>query len=599
MAAQEEIIPGRGGRAARAVAWVLGALAALGAVLQLSVKDRWPVVAILFYALPLPVVAALLGALAGALGPWMKRRRPALAALLLAGAALGWWLGAALFLREGAAPPGGVQPARVLFWNANRGNLGPAGTARAARAAGADLAFVVEFCGGETPEARAAWRKAFAGYNAVFPGEKMAIFSRGEVEPGGIEKLDDGSYAARARVSVSGRPVNVILVDIRATLTRHRGPALARLAELVRESPADGPLLVLGDFNTPRNSALLAPLRAELVNAFETAGRGLDATWPVPLPVHAIDQVWVGRALRAAGCRHFSTWRSDHRQVLCELWAEPAAKKRAAIPRQKPEAKPKPKPLKLITWNIQYGREEGADLNSWPARKGALAAALAREKPAILCVQEALAGQLEFIDEQFAGHRRVGAGRDDGKEAGEHAAIFYDGKRFAAVESGTFWLSDAPEKPGRTWANRYVRICTRVRLREKPSGRTFRVYNTHFPLNAPARAKSAELMVTRIRAAGAADPVILCGDFNCGPGSGPWNAFARAGLANSEKAARGRSGTATFHKFGIPLVCLDAVFVSGGWRVTGHRVVSGAKERVYPSDHFGVAVALELEAAKK
>ncbi len=593
------VIPSRSSRAARATAWFLGILCALGALLQIAARDRWPVVAALFYALPLPVVAALLGALAGVFRLWMKRRRPALIALSLAAVALVWWLSCSLFLREGAAPPAGVKPVRVLFWNASRGSEGVEGAARAARASGADIAFVVEYCDEDTPEVRAAWRSAFAGYSATFPGRRMAIFSRGEVELGKVERLDNGSCAARARVSVSGRPVNVLLVDIFANPTQHRGPAFERLAELVRESPADEPILVLGDFNTPRNSVLLAPLRAELSNAFETAGRGLAATWPVPLPVHCLDQVWVGGDLRAASCRHVSTWRSDHRQVLCELWVEPAVEKKEAIPRPKPKQEPDPKPFKLITWNIQYGREAGGDLNNWPARKKALAAALEREKPAILCVQEALAGQLEFLEKQLVGYRRVGVGRDDGKEKGEHAAIFCDEKHLAVLENGTFWLSDTPDKPGRTWGNRYVRICTWVRLREKSSGRTFRIFNTHFPLNASARLKSSELMVARIKAAKAVDPVILCGDFNCGPGSGPWKIFAKAGFADAAMSAGGRSGTATFHKFGIPLVCLDAVFVSRGWEATGHRVVSGARERVYPSDHFGVVTVLKLGAEKK
>jgi endonuclease/exonuclease/phosphatase family metal-dependent hydrolase len=260
---------------------------------------------------------------------------------------------------------------------------------------------------------------------------------------------------------------------------------------------------------------------------------------------------------------------------------------------------PAPAPVKILTWNIQYGSDRGADPNGWPERRGPLRAALESEKPEVLCVQEALAAQLEFLDRCLPGHAREGVGRDDGKAKGEHCAVYWDRARFERLDGGTFWLSEAPAAPGRAWGEEYNRVCTWVRLKEKASGRALRVGNTHFPLVPEAREKAARLVVERLKGGAAAEPLILAGDFNSGPDSPVWKAFAEAGLVNTEKSAGKEPGTATFHKMGIGLVCLDAVFASDAWKVREHRVTSGVLKGVYPSDHFGVAAVLDWKEPPK
>ncbi len=251
--------------------------------------------------------------------------------------------------------------------------------------------------------------------------------------------------------------------------------------------------------------------------------------------------------------------------------------------------------LKIITWNIQYGSDGGADPNGWPGRKDALRAALAAAGPDILCTQEALQGQIEFLATALPGHSHSGVGRDDGRNKGEHCAIFYDRRRFQLLDSGTFWLSDTPEKPGRAWGEQFNRICTWVRLEDKVSDRGFFVFNTHLPLVEEARERAARLLVERVRTRKPADPVILTGDFNCMPGSTPWKIFEAVGLANSEEVAGKKPGTPTFHKSGIPLYCTDGICSTSEWTASKHEVIPGASNRVYPSDHFAVASTLELK----
>lgn len=68
---------------------------------------------------------------------------------------------------------------------------------------------------------------------------------------------------------------------------------------------------------------------------------------------------------------------------------------------------------------------------------------------------------------------RIGVGRDDGAESGEHAAVFYKKERFEMMDSGNFWLSETPEKPSFGWDAQCRRICSWGKFREKNSGEIF------------------------------------------------------------------------------------------------------------------------------
>ncbi|HOX07269.1 MAG TPA: endonuclease/exonuclease/phosphatase family protein [Planctomycetota bacterium] len=249
--------------------------------------------------------------------------------------------------------------------------------------------------------------------------------------------------------------------------------------------------------------------------------------------------------------------------------------------------------VRVLTWNIQYGADRGDEVNGWPERKELLRRALEDERPDLLCVQEALAGQLEFVDGVLPRHSRDGVGRDDGRKAGEHCAIYWDKQRFERSAGGTFWLSETPDKPGPSWGEQYNRVCTWVRLKDNTAGRTLRVFNVHLPLLEEARKKAAGLVAERVKGSPEGDALIVAGDLNSGPESPAWAALEAIGLVNAEAAAGRKPGTATFHRNGIPLVCLDAIFAAKSWTAKEHRVIGGLLQKAYPSDHFGVAAVLE------
>lgn len=248
-------------------------------------------------------------------------------------------------------------------------------------------------------------------------------------------------------------------------------------------------------------------------------------------------------------------------------------------------------PLTLVSWNIQVGSDSPILGNNWRARKSALVEVLLSEDPDIMCLQEPLIHQLQFIESQFPDHKAVGVGRDDGKQKGEYCAILYRVTRLEPQDSGTFWLSDTPDQFGQTWDLIYKRICTWCKFSDKQTGKVFFVFNTHFPLNPFAQANAASLVLKRIESICERGNVLLTGDFNSTPQSIGWKLFQDAGLRNSESIlSGGRPASATYQFMGRAAACIDAVFVSKSIEPEKHRLLCKSVGGVWPSDHFGICV---------
>ena len=61
------------------------------------------------------------------------------------------------------------------------------------------------------------------------------------------------------------------------------------------------------------------------------------------------------------------------------------------------------------------------------------------------------------------------------------------------------------------------RICTWVRLRDRPSGRVLRVYNAHLYLTESARLRAVQIILGKVGSGHDGDDVLLAGDFNATP----------------------------------------------------------------------------------
>ena len=291
----------------------LTACASVGLLIRFTVKDRWPVADLLFYALPLPVIACLLLA-AGALSP----RRGSLVGRVacFGGSAVlaGLWLTQNFFhhpCRQAASD------FRVLEWNLGHGRGGWDPMVAAIRREEATVIGLVE-AQTRGPNPVRFWRAKFPDHEVRAPGKGLILLVKGEIESIRSEEFGIRSRVSVAEVKIGGRPLRVVLVDLEANWLSRREPLIERV-RAAAEAPAGRPVLILGDFNTPGDSVWFDRLRRDYDNVFEVAGEGIAGTWPFHLPLLALDHLWTSKALRPV-CAGKSVGRlSDHARVWAEI----------------------------------------------------------------------------------------------------------------------------------------------------------------------------------------------------------------------------------------------------------------------------------------
>lgn len=251
--------------------------------------------------------------------------------------------------------------------------------------------------------------------------------------------------------------------------------------------------------------------------------------------------------------------------------------------------------INVMSYNIRYNNTADGE-NAWPNRKDNVKALVKFHDADILCVQEALALQVDQLLEQ-TNYEMVGVGRTDGKRAGEFSAIFFDKSRFAKKDGGTFWLSDTPEQPSKGWDAAIVRVCSWVRLYDKWGKKEFMVFNTHYDhVGVQARIESAKLIKKKIQEIAPRLPVILTGDLNVTPETeavATIKTFLTDTKEVSKEPAYGPEGTFNGFKFNAPLKeRIDYIFVNRGFNVQKFGVLSDSKNLHYPSDHLPVMARL-------
>jgi endonuclease/exonuclease/phosphatase family metal-dependent hydrolase len=263
----------------------------------------------------------------------------------------------------------------------------------------------------------------------------------------------------------------------------------------------------------------------------------------------------------------------------------------------------------VLTFNLRYGTAPDKE-NAWPKRKDQVFAILNDERLGIVGVQEALRGQLDDIHAACPKLGEIGVGRDDGKTKGEYSAILYRTDQWKSMESGTFWLSEMPEKPGSmSWKTACTRICTWARMERlgggSDAGRVLWVFNTHMDhISADARLNGAKLIARRIAERGDVEPFVLTGDFNSGedeeaaryftmPGSGSpiGKLFDTYRVLHAEEREFG-----TFNNFDPKNTKgkkIDYVLVPPGTKVAKAWIDRRNRDGRTPSDHFAVGAIVE------
>jgi len=215
-------------------------------------------------------------------------------------------------------------------------------------------------------------------------------------------------------------------------------------------------------------------------------------------------------------------------------------------------------------------------------------------------MQEVLIGQIRDLTKLLPTYTYVGVGRDDAKEGGEFSPIFYKKDKYTVLESNTFWLSQTPEKPSKSWDAALNRIVTYAKLKDNKTKKVFYVFNTHFDhIGQVARRESAKMLVAKIKAIDPKIPVILTGDFNSTPSEEP-TIIINGGLIDAQKVSKQPhfGPISTFNGFESKEITgklIDYIFLnSDKIKVLKHATLSNTWDGRFASDHHAVLAQLEF-----
>lgn len=263
------------------------------------------------------------------------------------------------------------------------------------------------------------------------------------------------------------------------------------------------------------------------------------------------------------------------------------------------EARKAPVPLRIATYNLRYNNaSDGPD--AWPNRKEMVKNLVRYHDFDVFGTQEGFREQLTGVAE-LPEYAFVGHGRDDGKEAGEHSAIFYKKARLQVLQTGDFWLSQTPDRPSLGWdATCCNRICSWAKFKDLQSGQTFFFFSVHFDhQGVEARRQSGHLMVAKIKEIAQNAPVVCGGDFNSTPDTEQIKTMQTL-LGDAYQLTQhppyGPVGTFNGFKLDAPLLDrIDYIFVSHGSTVRTYGVLTDSLRGRYPSDHFPVLAEVLLK----
>ncbi len=213
--------------------------------------------------------------------------------------------------------------------------------------------------------------------------------------------------------------------------------------------------------------------------------------------------------------------------------------------------------------------------------------------------------------EQLPEYVVVGEGRQGG-DNDEHMAIFIKQDKFRLREMHSFQLSETPEIIGSgpevnprmvTWVRlSLIKILNQGKDGKYPEDyrgnwentQELYVFNTHYfngSKDSLARLNASKLILERINALNRFGawtperPVFLMGDFNCRPGSAPYNVLV--GNKNSTDPYLLKNSFEDFKK-------IDWILYKGAMKVLKYEEVDYNVKGVYPSDHKPIYVEFEM-----
>ena len=257
--------------------------------------------------------------------------------------------------------------------------------------------------------------------------------------------------------------------------------------------------------------------------------------------------------------------------------------------------------IDVMSFNIRLASVDDGE-NHWNIRKDKVKDLISYYEADFVGLQEAQKPQIDYLLDNNSAYGFLGRPRTEEPNA-EYSCIFYLKNKYKALEQNTFWLSENPEKSGKSWDAAYPRIVTYALFENIKTKKKVWVLNTHFDhVGVIARQKSAEIILEKIKTLQKKRnvPVVLTGDFNSVE-SDSWMKplFENLQEARSNSVTKPYAEKATWNGFKFnekPSEQIDFIFSSkNNTKVLKYRTITDFYDYKYPSDHFPIVAKIQLK----
>jgi endonuclease/exonuclease/phosphatase family metal-dependent hydrolase len=305
----------RRGRIGRTLTFVPVVAGVVGLLLHFTIRDRVPVLAVLFYGLPPAVVVALFAA--SALIFLRRRRRcwTVVSSVALIAAVVVWIQ--TDYIRgntSGVDLDGDTM--RLVVWNLGRPSGRDERFLPTLKDVNGQIVVLVE-SGYERDHPRSFWESHFPDDYVAMLERGITLLSRYPIVETHVHVVGNYTRIAVCDLLTPSGAISVLAVDIDSNPFLSRKPAIDRIYEIARSKP--NPVAILGDFNTPHTSALFADLYRSFQQAFVRAGNGWITTWPAFCPALALDHIWLSDDFIVAHAATRRRFCSDHALVMADV----------------------------------------------------------------------------------------------------------------------------------------------------------------------------------------------------------------------------------------------------------------------------------------
>ncbi len=261
--------------------------------------------------------------------------------------------------------------------------------------------------------------------------------------------------------------------------------------------------------------------------------------------------------------------------------------------------------LKVMSFNIRYYnyKEPLKDgNNSWDYRKVAFAPMIKEYQPTVVGMQEARPAQLEYLDAEWSGYKRLGVGRRTGsnhdEKNDEYVPIWYNTNEVELESSGSwgyFWLSDTPSTFSFYPGSGSPRIAVWAVFVHKETSQKFFFVNTHIDINGTDKTVPVKQMkvlreqmdkINRDKL-----PTMLTADFNKTLDATPYIFGPVEDMYNVRTALSGGDTdySGTYNNWGGSNLIVDHIYCSKDLTPVTYKVIKTRYREVpYISDHYPI-----------